>query len=107
MIAPRRAGAWFGLALMAASSAGATGPDWTAEKCRRDTAAWTTVSEGVALSPGFLAAHDAFLASGCTLRAAVCPQTDPERALADMLTRMIVAEGATVSFRPVHCDAGD
>ncbi|GKY89474.1 hypothetical protein [Sinisalibacter aestuarii] len=78
---------------------------WRAEKCRLYTRAWEMSAPGLALSERFVAAHDAFLASGCTIRGEVCPQSDAEKGLADMLTLMIVMEGAAGSFLPFHCTA--
>ncbi len=54
------------------------------------------------IGTAFIAAHDAFLASGCRT-GAVCPETAPERALADRLSLMAVAEGMTGSFLPFAC----
>ena len=63
------------LLLLAAQPAAAR--SWTEEKCELYGQAWTEMvrqrgTEG--LSPGFLAAHDAFLASGCRDRGA-CPRS--------------------------------
>lgn len=98
-----------GLTMLAVAVPGAgaaqTGDEaWRAEKCRLYTRAWEMASPGVALSPGFVAAHDAFLAAGCLIRGEVCPVSDAEKGLADLLTLMIVTEGATGSFLPFHCD---
>ncbi|WP_417259043.1 hypothetical protein [Celeribacter sp.] len=87
-------------------AAQAISPEWTAEKCSRYARAWDMATQGprVGLSDDFIADHDAFLASGCTIRGEVCPRSEQERALADMLSLMAVAEGATGSFLPFHCD---
>lgn len=86
--------------------ANAISPEWTAEKCGRYTRAWHMATDGLAtgtLSDRFLADHDAFLDSGCTIRGTVCPMTKSEYDLANMLSLMAVAEGATGSFLPFHC----
>ncbi len=85
----------------------AISPEWTAQKCERYTRAWEMATQGAreGLSDAFIADHDTFLASGCTIRGTVCPETAQERALADMLSLMAVAEGATGSFLPFHCAA--
>jgi len=83
-------------------------PAWTAEKCLRYTRAWDFATSGGGLShlsPGFVAAHDAFLAGGCRDRGQVCPVTDAERKLADTLSLMAVAEGMAGSFLPFACPA--
>jgi hypothetical protein len=53
----------------------------------------------------FLADHAAFLASGCT-EGRVCPASTDERALADRLALMAVAEGMAGSFLPFACPDG-
>lgn len=79
---------------------------WTETKCELYASAWDHVGAGegsAGISPGFVAAHDAFVASGC-LRGRVCPRSDEELALADLLSLMAVAEGMTGSFLPFACD---
>lgn len=76
---------------------------WRAEKCRLYIRAWEMAAPGVPLSENFVEAHDAFLASGCSIRGDVCPRSEAEKRLADMLTLMIVTEGATGSFLPFRC----
>jgi len=96
------------VAPVAATAAHAISPEWTAEKCDCYTRAWHMATEGLAtgtLSDRFIADHDAFFDSGCTIRGAVCPMTKPEYDLANMLSLMAVAEGATGSFLPFHCAA--
>lgn len=91
----------------AAAAQTAVSPDWTAEKCARYTRAWAHVSAGAGLDgigAAFRAAHDDFLASGCTIRGTVCPRAQAELALADTLALMAVAEGTAGSFLPFHCD---
>ena len=79
--------------------------DWQAEKCRRYGEAWAAASErlGTAgLSPGFLAAHGAFLASGCRERTA-CPRSQAEIAMADTLTLLALNAGMSGTFLPFIC----
>jgi hypothetical protein len=95
------------LAMPGPAMAQASADAWRAEKCRLYTRAWEMTAPGVALSESFVSAHDAFLASGCTIRGDVCPRSDAEQGLADLLTLMIVTEGATGSFLPFHCPKGD
>jgi hypothetical protein len=84
----------------------ATAEDWAARKCALYARAWQHAARGDALDgvgAAFVAAHDAFLASGCREGRDVCPVGDAERALADTLTLMAVAEGMTGSFLPFAC----
>lgn len=78
---------------------------WTDHKCALYREAWAHLERTgatAAASARFVAEHDAFLASGCTT-GRVCPQSADERALADMLSLMAVAEGMTGSFLPFGC----
>lgn len=86
-----------------------TGPawarDWPAEKCRRYGEAWAAATQrlGTAgLSPEFLAAHGAFLASGCRDRAA-CPRSRDEIAMADTMTLLALNAGMSGTFLPFIC----
>jgi hypothetical protein len=93
------------VALLAASPAVAQ--DWPAEKCRRYSDAWEAAvrhpgTEG--LSPAFLAAHAAFLDSGCRERAA-CPRSTAEIAMADTMTLLALNAGMSGTFLPFICRA--
>ena len=81
-------------------------PDWVARKCSLYTEAWVALTAGdgaAGIGPAFLKQHEAFLASGCTARADVCPDSPAEIALADKLSLMGVAEGMAGSFLPFAC----
>ncbi|MDR7126883.1 hypothetical protein [Pseudotabrizicola sp. 4114] len=81
-------------------------PAWVARKCSLYTEAWTALTAGqgaAGIGPAFLEQHEAFLASGCTARAEVCPVSPEEFALADKLSLMAVAEGMAGSFLPFAC----
>lgn len=54
------------------------------------------------LSPEFVAAHAAFLASGCRARAA-CPRREEEVAMADLMTILAVNAGISGTFLPFVC----
>lgn len=108
---PRRSAVVAGLVLclgagaVTASAQSAAPQDWTARKCDLYGRAWQHVSAGgdlTGVGPDFSAAHDDFLASGCTRRA-VCPRTAREISLADLLSLMAVAEGMAGSFLPFTC----
>jgi len=92
--------------LMVPGAAQAISPEWTAEKCVRFERAWDMATDGETidgLTPEFIAANRVFLEAGCAIRGAVCPRTAEERELADVLSLMVVAEGATGSFLPFRC----
>ncbi len=81
-------------------------PTWTEVKCDRYRKAWTDIlarrgAEG--LGPDFVTSHDAFLASGCTAKADVCPRSREELALANVLTIAAMNAGAASTFLPFAC----
>lgn len=81
-------------------------PEWVARKCALYAEAWSalTAGEGSAgLRAEFIDRHDAFLASGCSVPADVCPRTPAELAAADTVSMMAVAEGLAGSFLPFAC----
>jgi hypothetical protein len=47
--------------------------------------------------------HDAFLASGCTARADVCPRSAEEFEVANMLTIAAMNAGTASTFLPFAC----
>ncbi len=94
-----------GALALAAGAAAAQDSDWSARKCALYTDAWAHAATGEALngvSADFLAAHEAFLSSGCR-EGRVCPVTGAELALADTLTLMSMAEGMASTFVPFAC----
>jgi hypothetical protein len=97
---------WLGAALFALLVAAPTqAQDWPAEKCRRYAQAWDAAAEHrgtQGLSPGFLAAHATFLASGCRERA-VCPRSAAEIAMADTMTLLALNAGMSGTFLPFIC----
>lgn len=79
---------------------------WSDVKCARYKKAWTDAlarrgSRG--LGPDFIASHDAFLASGCTARASVCPRSAEELELANILTVLAMNAGTASTFLPFAC----
>lgn len=79
---------------------------WRAEKCHRYATAWREALSlaGVSgVSPGFLAAHQAFIASGCRAPRDICPRSDAERHLADMMTIAAMNAGTASTFPPFRC----
>jgi hypothetical protein len=83
-----------------------TAPSWSEVKCERYRKAWSEAlgrrgTEG--LGPDFMASHEAFLASGCTARADVCPRSREELALANILTIAAMNAGTSSTFLPFAC----
>ncbi|WP_029031197.1 hypothetical protein [Salinarimonas rosea] len=80
--------------------------DWTREKCRRYTAAWAEATRRLGtegISAQFVARHDAFLASGCTAPADVCPRSEAELALANVMVILAMNAGTASTFPPFAC----
>jgi hypothetical protein len=79
---------------------------WPEEKCARYRKAW---SEALArkgtngLGREFLERHEAFLASGCTARADVCPRTAEELDLANVMVISAMNAGTASTFLPFAC----
>jgi hypothetical protein len=75
-------------------------------KCSRYRKAW---SEALArrgtqgLGREFLERHEAFLASGCTTRADVCPRSAAELDLANMMVVAAMNAGTASTFPPFSC----
>jgi hypothetical protein len=75
-------------------------------KCERYTKAWTQAlaRKGTkGLGEEFLKSHAAFLASGCTARADVCPRSAQELEMANTLVLMAMSEGMASTFLPFAC----
>ncbi|MGJ3265109.1 MAG: hypothetical protein ACFE0R_17945 [Salinarimonas sp.] len=84
----------------------AQGDDWTREKCTRYTAAWAEATRRLGtegISAEFVARHDAFLASGCTAPADVCPRSEAELALANVMVILAMNAGTASTFPPFAC----
>lgn len=80
--------------------------DWPAVKCERYRQAWADLvaRRGTSgLGPDFIEKHDAFLASGCTARADVCPRSKQELEVANVLSLRAMNAGMTGSFLPFAC----
>ena len=82
------------------------GPGWHDRKCTLYRSAWdrALVRQGsVGLSAGFLASHDAFLASNCTRRADVCARSPEELQLANTMVVLSMNFGAASTLAPFYC----
>lgn len=94
------------IALAVAPATAETGDEWSQRKCALYADAWPRALEAVGrdgISDAFIATHDAFIAEGCVMRGAVCPQTPQEYRLADMLTIAAMNEGMASTFLPFAC----
>jgi hypothetical protein len=93
--------------VLAQSPAGAqSAQSWPEVKCARYKKAWTDALArrgGRGLSEDFIASHEAFLASGCTARANVCPRSAEELDLANVLTVLAMNAGTASTFLPFAC----
>lgn len=79
---------------------------WQSEKCALYTDAWNRALDGIAaddINYNFLASNENFIASGCTETIAICPQSDREMQIAEMLTVMMMNQGAASTFLPFRC----
>lgn len=81
-------------------------PNWQEVKCTRYKAAWT---EALArrgrqgLGQDFVEAHEAFLTSGCTDYAKVCPRSPEEIDLANIMIIAAMNAGTASTFPPFGC----
>ena len=79
---------------------------WSKVKCERYKKTW---SDALArrgtrgLGGDFLDSHEAFLASGCTARADVCPRSAEELDLANVLVVAAMNAGTASTFLPFAC----
>lgn len=79
---------------------------WSEVKCERYRQAWSQVvarrgTRGI--GPEFVAGHDAFLASGCTSPANVCPRSPEEFEMANVLAIAAMNAGMADTFLPFAC----
>jgi hypothetical protein len=79
---------------------------WPEVKCERYGKAW---SEALArrgtkgLGQDFVERHEAFLASGCTARADVCPRSSEELDMANIMVVAAMNAGTASTFPPFAC----
>ncbi|MCR4268834.1 hypothetical protein, partial [Nitratireductor sp. ZSWI3] len=79
---------------------------WPEEKCRlfkafKEDALARLGREG--FSASFLETQERFIAEGCTMRLAVCPQAPKELDYANLVSLQMINAGATGSFLPFSC----
>jgi hypothetical protein len=80
--------------------------DWREVKCERYRAAWTEAlsrrgTKGIGRE--FIDTHEAFLASGCTTQGNVCPRSEEELALANIMVVAAMNAGTASTFPPFAC----
>ena len=91
---------------LAITESHAQNANWRATKCalyqthRDDIRAQMPAN---ATSTAFDDQEDEFVASGCTARAYVCPQNRAELEYANLMSVVMMNEGATGSFLPFAC----
>ena len=81
-------------------------PNWPQVKCERYTKAWAQTLERRGtrgLGQSFLDSHQAFLESGCTARADVCPRSAEELELANIMVILAMNAGTASTFLPFAC----
>jgi len=79
---------------------------WPEVKCERYGKAWAealTRRGRHGLSPEFIERHEAFLASGCTTRADVCPRSTEELDMANIMVVAAMNAGTASTFPPFAC----
>lgn len=94
------------LAATMADAPRAQAQTWPEVKCTRYKAALSEAlsRRGTAgLSSDFLASHDAFIASGCTTQGHVCPRSNAELDLANIMTIQAMNFGTASTFLPFAC----
>ncbi|MCB5177041.1 hypothetical protein [Microvirga lenta] len=79
---------------------------WPEVKCARYKTAWAEAlsRRGTrGLGREFLDRHEAFIASGCTTKADVCPRSEEELALANIMVVAAMNAGTASTFPPFAC----
>ena len=85
---------------------GSRAQSWSEVKCERYSKAWSDLlaRRGTAgLSREFVERHEAFLASGCTAKADVCPRSSEELEVANFLVILAMNAGTASTFLPFAC----
>jgi len=79
--------------------------EWQITKCRVYAQAFEDAAAGDAdnLSRSFVDENEAFVAQGCVERVAVCPRTQADLDVANILTIAAMNAGAASTFLPFAC----
>ena len=95
------------LVLPASRAAAQAEESWSAIKCARYTKASADALARLGangLGREFLDRHAAFLASGCTLAADVCPRSAEELNFANVMVMVGMGQGMASTFMPFACN---
>lgn len=82
------------------------GIETSEQKCILYQNAWgdaVNIIGATHLSREFISRNDQFIATGCTGQGNVCPKSDQEFEIANMLTMMTMNEGMASTFVPFSC----
>ena len=79
---------------------------WQVTKCRVYADALADARRDRDLSRLFLDENDAFVAKGCTERVPVCPRTEADLEVANILTIVAMNAGTASTFLPFACTDG-
>jgi hypothetical protein len=82
------------------------GLTWTEQKCVLYQRAWDSAYAAIGpdgISAEFISKNTAFISTGCQDPIGVCPQSDEEIDMANMLTVMTMSEGMASTFVPFNC----
>ena len=97
---------WFGSLDIALAAPDAPSTSWRQIKCSRYSRAWSDAIAhlgSTGLGQDFLTRHQAFLDSGCTRKADVCPRSDQELKLANIMVVLAMNAGTASTFPPFAC----
>ena len=79
---------------------------WMAEKCATYAAAWNQALDMFGsdeMNYAFMAGNENFIASGCSDRGQICPQSGQELEIANALTLALMNAGTASTFLPFNC----
>jgi hypothetical protein len=82
------------------------GSTWTEQKCVLYQRAWDSAYAAIGpdgISAEFISKNTAFVSTGCQEPIGVCPRSDEEINMANMLTVMTMSEGMASTFVPFNC----
>ncbi|MGL4438551.1 MAG: hypothetical protein ACRCUE_04710, partial [Bosea sp. (in: a-proteobacteria)] len=94
------------LAALSPASGQQRKPTWAETKCIRYTAAWIALEKQrglTGLGVEFLARHKQFIDGGCRSSTHVCPRTNAELEVADMMAIAALNGGMASTFPPFSC----
>ena len=81
-------------------------PTWAETKCIRYKAAWDDLVKKRGLTgigPEFLKRHQDFIDTGCRASTHVCPRSEHELEVADMMVIAAINGGMASTFPPFSC----